>query len=104
MPFLPGKNRFVEVAFWILGLVYLAFLDPAKQHFSLCPFHYLNLWCPGCGLGRSISYIFHGEIGLSFHTHWFGVPALLIISHRIFSLIKSASTHKSYRYEHQLPA
>ncbi|HEY2583255.1 MAG TPA: DUF2752 domain-containing protein [Mucilaginibacter sp.] len=45
-------------------------------------------WCPGCGLGHSISFLFHGDLNRSFHAHWLGIPALVIISHRIYILIR----------------
>ncbi|MEJ6981139.1 DUF2752 domain-containing protein [Pedobacter sp. P351] len=58
-------------------------------HFSLCPLSNLGFpWCPGCGLGRSITSVFHGDLKSSFEYHWFGIPALLILLHRIFVLSK----------------
>jgi hypothetical protein len=45
--------------------------------------------CPGCGLGKSISMIFHGDIIGSFNTHPLGIPALLLIVKRIYQLIKN---------------
>jgi len=45
-------------------------------------------WCPGCGLGHSIAFLLHGDIRNSFHAHWLGVPALVIIVYRIVDLIR----------------
>jgi hypothetical protein len=45
-------------------------------------------WCPGCGLGHAISFLFHGDLKSSFHAHWLGVPAVIIIGYRIFSLAR----------------
>jgi len=45
-------------------------------------------WCPGCGLGHSISFLFHGDIKSSFHAHWLGIPALIIIVYRIYVLAR----------------
>ncbi|WP_245681362.1 DUF2752 domain-containing protein [Arcticibacter eurypsychrophilus] len=53
----------------------------------MCPLANLGLtWCPGCGLGRSIASILHGNLSQSFHYHWFGIPGLLILISRISSL------------------
>ncbi|MGV3705723.1 MAG: DUF2752 domain-containing protein [Arcticibacter sp.] len=54
---------------------------------SLCPLASLGLsWCPGCGFGRSITALLQGNLQRSLDYHWFGVPGMLIIFHRIFSL------------------
>jgi Protein of unknown function (DUF2752) len=45
-------------------------------------------WCPGCGLGHSIAFLLHGDIRNSFHAHWLGIPALVIILYRIYDLVK----------------
>ncbi|MCZ4243219.1 DUF2752 domain-containing protein [Pedobacter punctiformis] len=83
------KSFPLELCFWIIALVLLATANSHQHHFTLCPLANLGLesWCPGCGLGRSINYIFHGEFSQSFKEHWFGFPALLIIFYRIYTLI-----------------
>lgn len=83
------KQNF-ELIFWIAALTSLAFCNPdASTHFTLCPFRLLGVtWCPGCGLGHAIAYLFHGELVKSFHAHWLGVPALPIILYRIFVLAR----------------
>jgi hypothetical protein len=80
--------KYFELAFWIAGLVSLAITDPTNQsHFSLCPLKMLGLtWCPGCGLGHSISFLFHGDVKSSLHAHWLGIPALIVILYRIYVL------------------
>jgi hypothetical protein len=45
-------------------------------------------WCPGCGIGHSIAYLLHGDVIKSFHTHFLGTFALLVIVYRIVQLIK----------------
>ncbi|MGF1925696.1 MAG: DUF2752 domain-containing protein [Bacteroidia bacterium] len=81
------KRLPLELGFWILALVLLATANPHDHHFSLCPLANLGVdWCPGCGLGRSISALFHGEIAESLDFHWFGIPALLVIIYRILTL------------------
>ncbi|MEJ2193504.1 MAG: DUF2752 domain-containing protein [Ignavibacteriaceae bacterium] len=80
----------IESAIWISGIFFLAFINnPAEVHFTLCPFANLGLeFCPGCGLGNSISYLFHGELSNSFYSHPLGLFALIILITRIIHLIK----------------
>jgi hypothetical protein len=80
--------RYFELAFWVAALISLAFSNPAGTvHFSLCPFKAMGItWCPGCGLGHSIAWLFHGNLANASHAHWFGIPALIIILYRIYSL------------------
>ncbi|TCC93753.1 DUF2752 domain-containing protein [Pedobacter frigiditerrae] len=83
------KSFPIELTFWILALVLLATANPHEHHFSLCPLANLGIiWCPGCGLGRSITALFHGDVSASFSHHWFGIPALILIGHRIYQLTK----------------
>jgi hypothetical protein len=82
-----------ELIFWVLALILLGIATPEEyghiHHFSLCPLANLGMtWCPGCGLGRSITQLLHGHIAESWKHHWFGVPALLILCFRIAELIK----------------
>ncbi|MFB9841214.1 DUF2752 domain-containing protein [Mucilaginibacter ginsenosidivorans] len=83
-------SKYFELVFWIAAIAALAFADPAgPAHFSLCPFKALGFtWCPGCGLGHSIAWLFHGNITNSWHAHWLGIPALGIIFYRIYSLVR----------------
>lgn len=81
------KGKYVEFVFWVLALTLLATADPHEHHFTLCPLANLGFeWCPGCGLGRSITAIFNADFEASFRHHWFGIPALLIILYRIYQL------------------
>ncbi len=83
------KSFPIELTFWILALVLLATANPHAHHFSLCPLANLGItWCPGCGLGRSITALFHGDVSASFSHHWFGIPALILIGRRIYQLTK----------------
>jgi hypothetical protein len=85
-----GYWRNPELFFWIAALIFMARLDPVHPpDFSLCLWSHLGLPCPGCGLGRSLAYLFHGQIAASFLTHPLGLPALLIIGHRIIQLIRN---------------
>ena len=74
---------------WIAGLVLLAVMDPTSTdaHYSFCLFKFIGIqFCPGCGLGHSISYLFHGNIKASFAAHPLGLFALATIVFRIYRL------------------
>ncbi|HVO75064.1 MAG TPA: DUF2752 domain-containing protein [Ignavibacteriaceae bacterium] len=94
-------SRFIniEAAAWICGLIFLIILPAGSEsHFTLCPFKNLGIsFCPGCGLGRSIHYLFILDFKSSFAAHPLGPFALIIITGRIISLIK-----KNYIYNHLL--
>jgi hypothetical protein len=78
----------LEALIWMTGLFLLALYDPAQQeHLSICVFHHLGFkYCPGCGLGRSISYFLHADVNRSFEAHPFGIPAVAILGYRIIRL------------------
>lgn len=83
----------VELIIWTTALILLALDEPQKSHvqnhFTFCPLANLGVsWCPGCGLGRSITNLLHGNIKESIEQHWFGIPALLILLYRIWVLIR----------------
>jgi len=88
------KNRgLFEALTWLSALVALAFSTLNGSHFSFCPFRFLtDLPCPGCGIGHAISYAFHGKFAASFTAHPLGIPAIFILSYRIFSLTKKFFT------------
>ena len=81
----------LEAATWIGALLYLAFLHtPGETHFAICPINNLGFdFCPGCGLGNSISLIFRGDIYNSLLSHPLGILALTVIIMRIIQLIKN---------------
>jgi hypothetical protein len=83
-------SKYFELVFWIAAMLCLAFTSPvAESHFTLCPLKLMGIkWCPGCGLGHSIIYLFHGDIRNSFQAHWLGIPAVIVIFHRIYVLGK----------------
>ena len=78
----------LEAVIWIVALAYLITINPYQDnHFTFCVFHNLGIeFCPGCGLGRSVSMIFHGDFIGSFKTHPLGLFALIILVYRIINL------------------
>ncbi|MGK9476739.1 DUF2752 domain-containing protein [Melioribacter sp. OK-6-Me] len=83
------KNTEWEAIFWLIGLIYLALIDPySPQHYTLCPFNNIGIEnCPGCGLGRSIGLLYHFDFTASFEAHYLGAVALMLITARIIKLI-----------------
>lgn len=80
----------LEAIAWTLGLTALGCLDPTNEtHITICPLANLGFeFCPGCGLGRSISFLFRGDFLQSFQSHPLGLFAVIILSFRIFKLLK----------------
>lgn len=83
-----------EAFIWITGLIYLIFFSTVEQtHFTICPLKNAGIeFCPGCGLGHSITLFFHGHFTESFHAHPLGFIAVVIIIHRIYTLLKTNIT------------
>lgn len=82
------KNVEWEGVFWLISLGYLFFINPYQtQIFTFCPFNNLGIdFCPGCGLGRSISFLFNADLYNSIKTHPLGILALLLITYRAANL------------------
>jgi len=81
----------LELILWVAALILLGTSQPAvsheRKHFTFCPLANMGLsWCPGCGLGRSVTHLLHGNIMESIRFHWLGIPAVLIIGYRIIVL------------------
>ncbi len=76
--------------FWLLAILLLALSNPAGEgHLSLCPLKNMGFnFCPGCGLGHSIAWLFKGQFASSFQHHPLGIPAVAILLHRSFNLLK----------------
>ena len=85
----------LELVIWLTALVILALTNPTEHHLTLCPLSNIGFkYCPGCGLGRSVSYLFRGDLNASFHMHPLGVFALGIIGYRIIQIINNQYIHK----------
>ena len=85
------NRQTMETLLWTAGLLYLAlWVDPfAGGHFNLCLVSLLGFeHCPGCGLGRSIAFLFRGELALSLTAHPLGFFAVAVLIGRIVSLMK----------------
>jgi hypothetical protein len=80
----------LEAIVWLGGLLALALMNPdGTQHYSLCIFKNLGFkYCPGCGLGHSISYFLHGELNRSLQAHPLGIVATIILVSRSISLLR----------------
>ena len=79
----------IEAIVWTTGLALLACMDSGTDHFSLCPLENAGLdLCPGCGLGKSVSLLFHGHLYDSLRAHPLGIFAVLVLSFRIVNLTK----------------
>jgi hypothetical protein len=77
----------LELLIWVLAFFLLAMATPGDSHFTLCPLANLGWsWCPGCGLGRSIIHLLHGNFHQSFQQHWLAIPALAILISRTVQL------------------
>lgn len=89
----PG---FLEACIWLVALGLLALWQPGTDaHFSLCPLNAAGFeHCPGCGLGRSISHLFHGNLSESLKMHWLGIPATAMLSWRIISVFRRLLNQK----------
>jgi len=82
------RARF-EAIVWIAGLLLMALMSPTDAHASFCPFHAAGLgFCPGCGLGHSVAWLFRGEFIQSFYAHPMGIAAVAILLWRIIEIFK----------------
>jgi hypothetical protein len=81
----------IEPLAWFVALLVLGISTPhSSADFTFCPLSNIGITgCPGCGLGRSISYALHGQFGASVQAHWLGIPALVILCVRIGSLVRT---------------
>ena len=88
----------IELIFWISALVGILFIDPyGPQHFTLCPLDNLGIdWCPGCGLGRAMSFIVKGDFQASWSMHPLAMFAFAVIVYRIIQIIRNIKTIKHY--------
>ncbi|MEL7834645.1 DUF2752 domain-containing protein [Fodinibius sp. Rm-B-1B1-1] len=89
------KNYF-EVAAFSIGLILLAFMDPnTTTGPGLCLLENLGFqYCPGDGLGHSISFFFRGEFSNALQSNILGPFAVFIIGGRIIYIVyKNSLNH-----------
>ncbi len=87
-----------EALIWITGLTALAFINSDNaSHFTICPLKNIGFdFCPGCGLGKSIFYLYSFKLEQSFAAHPLGIFAFIILLHRISTLLlKSFKNYKN---------
>lgn len=93
---MPRRFPF-ELFVWIAGLSLLALADTdTLSSFTVCPLALLGFeqYCPGCGLGRSISYLFHGNLAASWQAHPLAIPVVIALLYRIAQLIRNFITSR----------
>lgn len=81
-------RKYFEITAFTIGLLLLAMMDPeAANGPSLCLFDFMGIsFCPGDGLGHSISYIFKGQFNNAMESNVLGPLAIVIIGGRIVQL------------------
>ncbi|WP_440999026.1 DUF2752 domain-containing protein [Fodinibius sp. SL11] len=81
-------RNYFELAAFSVGLLLLALMDPdTASGPGLCLLENLNFpYCPGDGLGHSVSYIFRGEFNNALEANILGPFALIVLSGRILYL------------------
>jgi hypothetical protein len=97
------KIFFLHFEWFVLaaGLFAMALLNPVSDSASLCVFRAFGFeFCPGCGLGRSVAYVFRGDIIASLQMHPAGIPAVFVIAGRIGSIFKrNRNIHNEKHHE-----
>ncbi|WP_106600030.1 DUF2752 domain-containing protein [Chitinophaga ginsengisoli] len=80
----------IELIVWPTALLLLFFMDPHQDSkATFCLLKRMGIpWCPGCGLGHSISFFLHGEWRASLKSHPLGPFAILILLYRTFQLAR----------------
>ncbi|KAB2908356.1 MAG: DUF2752 domain-containing protein [Ignavibacteriales bacterium] len=83
------RSSLFEALIWIGALIYLALYNPVQEaSFSFCVLDNLGFeHCPGCGLGRSVSFLLHGDFQASWEAHKLGIFALIVLLFRSGQLI-----------------
>lgn len=83
------SQRFpLEAIVWMCSLALLLIFEPSGNHYSFCLFSNIGLtFCPGCGLGHAISYLFHGDLVASFNSHPMAIPVVAVLGYRIITLV-----------------
>ena len=75
-------NNILGIAFAILVLAIPFFMGKVDAHIehsqSLCPFKMLTGFpCPGCGITKSLIFLYRGDLKTSLQNHLFGIPLVV---------------------------
>lgn len=84
-----------EALLWLGILLSMMVSQPViETHLTLCPLALAGFhWCPGCGVGRSMILALHGQVIASISIHPLGLPAIAVLSERIYELFSPLNTH-----------
>jgi len=101
---MPTRRKLYGIIAALLTLtVPLAIMlwDPhIESSHSLCPFKLLTgLPCPGCGITKSIIFLYKGDIVRSLSYHIFGPLVILFCVVSLFVLTAEIITRKEYLYK-----
>jgi hypothetical protein len=79
-----------ELIIWPAALILLFVMNPHCDNGpGFCLLKRLGIpWCPGCGLGHSVSFLLHGEWKEAFKSHFLGPFALIMLVYRTFQLAR----------------
>ena len=84
-----------EAFIWMGALLFLGISNPGHHHYTLCPLDNLGFeYCPGCGLGRSIGYLFRLDFEAAFMSHPLGIPAAILLIWRSAGIFLNTSSFK----------
>ena len=94
-------SKILGIAGALLTLAIPYFIMLQNSHIeadqSLCPFMMLTgLPCPGCGITKSLIFLYQGDIIKSFYYHLFGPFAFLFCLTAILTLSIELITQKEY--------
>ena len=97
-----GQRKFLAIAAAVLTLLvpYLLHVfdhGNIEEAQSLCPFKMLTgLPCPGCGITKSLIFLYQGDLRKSLHYHLFGLPLVLTCVFFIVLLLTELITKRIY--------
>jgi len=95
--FLNLIRKNVELSILFGGIILLALMDPDSKEISLCIFDNIGIFCPGEGLGRSISFIFRGMWAEAWSSHPAGYLAVPVLSFRIIYILFNRNNLNSFK-------
>ncbi len=82
-------NRISGIIFILVALLFPYYLDITQKSIenktSFCPLKLISgIPCPGCGVSKSIMYLYEGNFSKSIEHHLFGWLFLLILVYLLF--------------------